>query len=404
MPAMPFPKPALSDAALRAWGRDRKRREIPDDHVPGLIARGEPSGNPTFHVRKRIGGRRVRVSLGSYPELSLKQARAAAIDALAKLQRGIDPTTEKTQRERDALAGRAEPETVRARWRAWQEAKDRDWSPAYAERVRQIGKADVLPALGGRVLAATRREDWTRIIIAKRATAPGQAAVLFKVIASFHGYAEAVGWLPHMLLPRRREHIAPEPPARSRVLTDAELRLVWQAAEALPPPARALVRLLTLLGARVGEVAGIVPAELDLAAGSWTLPAARSKNKHPYTLPLGPLALPEMAMLLATHPRLGSVSYLKARLDRLSGVTGWRLHDLRRTCRTGLARLNVSRETAEACLNHMRDRGGVVGVYDRHDYTSQIREAMLSWHDHVAGIVSEADAARASAQIELSAA
>jgi len=105
---------------------------------------------------------------------------------------------------------------VRARWRQWREAKDRDWSASYVRQVERIGKAVVLPALGGRVLRATTREDWTSVIVAKRATAPGYAPVVFSIVASFHSYAEALGWLPHLLLPRRRDHVAPSPAARER--------------------------------------------------------------------------------------------------------------------------------------------------------------------------------------------
>jgi len=170
-------------------------------------------------------------------------------------------------------------------------------------------------------------------------------------------------------------------------LTDAELVRVWHAADGLAPPARALVRLLILTGCRVGEVAGIRPAELDRAAGAWTLPPERVKNKRGYTLPLGTLATAELDPLLAHNLPAGSTSYLKSRLDELSGVTGWRLHDLRRTCRTGLAKLGISRDIAEACLNHVRDRRGLVGVYDRHDYRNEIAAALLRWHDHVAGLV-----------------
>jgi hypothetical protein len=71
-------------------------------------------------------------------------------------------------------------------------------------------------------------------------------------------------------------------------------------------------------------------------------------------------------------------------------VTDWRAHDLRRTCRTGLSALGVSRETAEACLNHRGAKAGLVGVYDRHGYADEIIAALGRWQAHVAALVGEA--------------
>ncbi len=333
----------------------------------------------------------MRVSLGAYPAMSLKTARAAAIDALAALNAGRNPATEKREAQRQAMVERAEPDTVRARWRQWQDAH-REWGARHADTVHRLGEQYVLPALGGRVLRATVRSDWTGIIAAIRPRVPGQASSLYAVISSFDSFAEAMGWIDHPLLPRRgRNHIAPMPAPRERVLTDDELIAVWRAASLLTPRGRALVRLLILTGARFNEIAGMQPEELDFAAGRWTLPAQRSKNKRSYCLPIGPLALPEIETLIAA-PRLINASAVKARLDQLSGVTDWRLHDLRRTVRTGLAGLGTLREIAEACLNHVRDRGGVVGVYDRHNYTPEIAQAMLRWHDRVAEIIDEGSA------------
>jgi len=80
------------------------------------------------------------------------------------------------------------------------------------------------------------------------------------------------------------------PPSRDRMLTDDELRLLWRATEAEAPKPRAFVRLLILTAAREAEVAGIRAGGVDLAAGRWHLPAARTKNGRALTLPLGDLA------------------------------------------------------------------------------------------------------------------
>jgi integrase len=142
-------------------------------------------------------------------------------------------------------------------------------------------------------------------------------------------------------------------------------------------------------------------AEIDRDAARWRLPGARAKNGTGYTMPLGPLALAELAtvwpnaepdgghMLLGRSGRSGfrGFSRLKARLDAASKVEGWRLHDLRRTARTGMTRLGVARDHAEAAINHLSGRSKLERTYDRHDYAAEIIDALTLWQGHVAGLV-----------------
>ena len=150
--------------------------------------------------------------------------------------------------------------------------------------------------------------------------------------------------------------IAPRVASRARVLSDEELRRVWQASGALRPKSRAYVRLSILTAARQIEVADKCVAEVDRSNGRWTLPPERAKNGRGITLPLGALALTELG------------ARLKRRLDELSGVGDWCWHDLRRTACTGMTRLGVPREHAEAALNHVSGRTPLERTYDRHDF------------------------------------
>jgi hypothetical protein len=91
----------------------------------------------------------------------------------------------------------------------------------------------------------------------------------------------------------------------------------------------------------------------------------------------------------ATRPgtRFSGFSKSKAQLDRVCGVVDWRLHDLRRTVRTGLAALRVDPDVSERVIGHVI--GGVKGVYDRHLYLAEKRDALNRWTQHLAGIVSQ---------------
>jgi integrase len=176
---------------------------------------------------------------------------------------------------------------------------------------------------------------------------------------------------------------------RDRVLSDDELAEIWRATDG-PGPFNGIVRMLVLTGQRRDEVAGMTWAEL--ADNTWTIPASRAKNGATHIVPLSAPAQD----LLRSLPQFGELvfgpfnnwSKAKAALDAKSGVTGWRLHDLRRTAATGLQRLGVRLEVTEQVLNHVSgSRAGIVGVYQRHDFASEKRAALEAWGAHAQAIV-----------------
>jgi integrase len=402
----------LTDAFLNALPlpEEGKRVELRDSRVPGLVLRMTSSGAATWSLRTRTkDGKQTRPKLGTWPGMSIAAARREAMKARGTIEAGADPVGEK----REARAARkvkiAAGVTVAKRlaeWRAGRNADPADaWSDRYAAEVARIAAREIMPKLGARALADTTRADWAGLVAAKRKVAPAMASALYRVCASFLGYAEAHGWIAAPLLPRKGvATLAPPPAARERVLTDAELRAVWNAADREAPKLRSFVRLLILTAARELEVADMVAGEVDRAAGRWTIPGARTKNGAPYTVPLAALALAELAavwpneepqpahLLLGRTERSGfrGFSKLKARLDVASKVEGWRFHDLRRTARTGMTRLGVPRDHAEAAINHLSGRSKLERTYDRHDYGAEVIAALSTWQGHVAGLVGAA--------------
>jgi len=189
----------------------------------------------------------------------------------------------------------------------------------------------------------------------------------------------------------------PLPPAasRDRVLTDSELVAIWQATDGAGA-FNSIVRILLLTGQRLNEVAAMTWTELSDDLSTWTIPASRTKNDK---INMVPASEPAQKILRAT-PQSGAFVFpgyrgpfrgfarAKAALDASSGVTEWRLHDLRRTAATGLQRLGVRLETTESILNHVSgSRSGIVGVYQRHDFAAEKRTALDAWAEHVAAIV-----------------
>jgi integrase len=145
--------------------------------------------------------------------------------------------------------------------------------------------------------------------------------------------------------------------SRDRVLTDQELRTVWNAAEGADPIYGAMVRLLVLTGQRRGEVAGMEWAELDLKNRLWSLPGARTKNGRAHDVPLSRQAIAIINALPRTSERclfsptgnaaINGFGKPKDRLDELCGFADWTVHDLRRTVASGMARLGIGLPTID---------------------------------------------------------
>jgi len=338
--------------------------------------------------------------------MGISEARKAAMKALVAVQGGGDPVGER-RAARAAKLERSKEATVEDRLQEWQAARSKDrvkgWSPRHAAEVRRLVDADIIPALGKRLLKETARADWTGLVMTKGKSAPGAASNLYRAISAFTNYAEAAGWIDVALLPRKgAATLAPPPRSRERVLSDAELRAVWLAADREAPKLRAFVRLLILTAAREMEVADMAAGEVDLAASRWTIPAERAKNRTAYTVPLNGLAAAELRAVWpndqprADHRLLGrgsssgfrGFSHLKARIDLAAGVSSWRWHDLRRTARTGMTRLGVPREHAEAAINHISGRSALERTYDRHNYADEVLGALGRWQAHIADLVS----------------
>ena len=205
-----------------------------------------------------------------------------------------------------------------------------------------------------------------------------------------------------------------KPPAvnksRDRVLSDDELRRIWRACDRLAYPFGPLVKLLIITAQRRDEVAGMTAAEVGEASRLWVLPRERAKNdvEHPIPLVAPALAiiagLPRFSMgdevedaklpgfLFTTTGTSHVTGFSKAKvaLDKLVAADGgealapWTLHDLRRTAATGLARLGVNLPVIERILNHVSGSfGGVAGVYQRHTFADEMRQALDRWAGHV---------------------
>lgn len=364
-----------------------------DDDMPGLGLRVLRSGARSWIVRYRIGKRQRNVSLGKASALSPTKAREEAAKILAKAKLGHDARHEINERR---AAGSA-PKTrtlgdlvelyeryvvVGQKPRTQLETKrhlEKHWAPLRPLPVAGVGRKEV----AARLLVL---RDESGVVAANRARSTLSALFSWAIQQGMADVNPVVGTRKN-----------PEA-SRERTLTSDELKAVW-AATAEAGDHNVIVRLLLLTGQRRQEVAAMRWSEIDLDQGVWGLPANRTKNGRGHRIPLSRLAI----AVLGSCPRLDGRDLLfgqgsgpfsgwsraKQRLDQRCGVTGWTLHDLRRTLVTGMNDLGVLPHVVEAVVNHFSGvaRRGVAGVYNHAQYSADKRRALDLWAEHVMQVV-----------------
>jgi integrase len=406
----------LTALNVETWKPSTARQEILDRD--GLYFIVQPSGVKSWALRyRRKGdGKAIKHTIGGYPAVTLKDARSAAIALRAEIERGADPHGAKVVARRqtvedsfEAVARRYIADLQRRQKRSW------EWyarllglapngSPETLDIIRdgsrdQRGRRRVslVDRWGSRRLRDITDTDIIHALDQVSAHAPIAANRLHAVLSSLFSWAKGkrlVTSNPCADLDRPAEE-----KSRDRVLDDKELRKVWYAAGELGHPHAGIVRLLILTGQRRNEIAGLRRSEIDLEERALHLPAARTKNGRAHDVPLSASALAVVAGLprlidaeqvfTVRRKAIVNFSHMKERLDEASGVTDWTLHDLRRTVASGLQRLGVRLEVTEAVLNHRSgSMAGIVGVYQRHDYADEKRDALARWGDHVDAVVS----------------
>jgi integrase len=308
-------------------------------------------------------------TIGHYPTITLSEARSAARRILAEKELG-KITPERVAFD-DAVSDFLKECKTRVRPRTLKN---------YADYLR------LLPFRGRPVASITPRE----IVRILNTQTPSQREHLHRVARTFFRWCVAQHILdrsPLNALPL----LAGKP--RQRVLTEDELRAVYRTARSGTSSFHVIVALLVLTGQRRGE--------LSRLEWSWIgedtikFPAHATKNGREHTIPIGP----EVQAILSFLPRLATAyvfpasrqrseqtttingwSKAKASFDKECGVTGWTLHDLRRTFATNMQRFGVRLEVTEALLNHVSgSRSGIVGIYQCYQWLPEMREAILTY-------------------------
>lgn len=364
-----------------------------DPSFPGFGVRVSPRGRKTWVIMFRANNQKRRMTLGVVGDMDLSDARKAASKVLEDVEKGFDPAADKIQQRA------TRPQTFGELADLYMERHAKpNKRTAHDDQLKLNG--DVLPAWSGRRLDTIRRADAIHLIEAvHNRGAPTSANRLLALIRKIFNWAmekDLVETSPVAgVKPMSKER------SRDRILDDRELKAVWQAAGNMEWPWNTFFRLLILTAQRRDEVAGMQWSELDMGAKSWTLASERNKSDRGHDVPLSEPAMqiigdiPEYGSRFVfpanSNPRaetyISGFSKAKGRLDGLSGVTGWTIHDLRRTAASGMARLGIAPHVVEKVLNHTSGQiSGVAAVYNRYGYDDEKRRALEAWGQHVVGL------------------
>ena len=374
-----MPVKMLTDPFCKNVKPNPARVEYADAKITGLYLIVQPSGRRSWAYRYRMRRRSRKITLGSYPAVGLQAARTAAGKASETVALGSDPAiAQRDDGGDDGFVGfqittYLEKHALRVRAA----------THVYVERV--LMEAGTVWA--GRTLRSIAKRDIITLMDSAAKRGPAAEITTHKVLRAFFKWVE--GREENFASPLRTVPGPGKDAIRQRTLDDNEIVALWHSADAASGSVAALVKLLLLTGARRSEITRLERSEIK--ADLIEIPGERIKNGEPLSIPL----TDAMRAVLATLPATGR--FVLNGADRpMTGqrknfrdliapsISHWRLHDLRRSVASGMARLGIPVPVIERCLNHKSGTfAGVVPIYQTYDFKKEVREAYEEWSTHV---------------------
>ncbi len=419
-----MPTLRLTDAAIKKLKLpETGRTEYWDSHTRGFGLRVSSSGVRSWVLITRSlqagAWKQQRVTLGTYPALSLAEARAKASEAKGKAKAGVDPAgavkaerTKLVDDSRNTFKATTADFLVKYRGR-----KNQRPAPSTLSEMTRILGSDDFSAWADIPMAKIARRDvldaLDTIVSRGAETMANRSLAYLKILFGWAVERGIIDANPAAAIKKPgTEH------SRDRVLSDEELRAIWRATEG-DSQFDGIVRLLMLTGQRLNEVAQMRWSEIDTDNRIWAMPAAkgderRTKNSRAHVVPLTDPMIEilearkaqQKAMVRKDKPMpalifttTGTTPYSgfsksKARLDKAVSATlpempAWTLHDLRRSAATHMADdLRTAPHIIESVLNHVSgSKGGIAGVYNRALHLDERRDAIEAWSRHLLTLV-----------------
>jgi len=360
-----------------------RRYEVWDQTLPSFGVRISHTGRKTWFVSCRTCGRLKRHTIGTYPVLSLSDAREIARKIIGDIQRGVyeaptagAPTLGETVPK--FISRYAKPKN-----RGWRETEIilTKFSRLFNKRLDEVKRPDIVKVLDDIIAGGAPFR-------ANRALAAIKKLFAWSLDRGLIEINPIAGIKP----PTKERH-------RDRILRDDEIGRFWSASDELGYPFGPLLQLLLLTAQRRGEVADMRWSQVDFERRIWTIPSEAAKNGRAHEVPLSDIALEvirglprfvrsDFVFTTTGRTPISGFGRMKRNLDAKMGVTGWRLHDLRRTAASGMARLGTAPHVIEKVLNHVSGTiSGIAAVYNVHGYDREKRVALQRWASHLGPVL-----------------
>ena len=374
----------------------------------GFGLRIHPTRKVTFFLEYRFDGRKRNLTIGSYPQVSLRRARDEVVKALVKIEDGIDPGLERKagkQADRDAVSVKelaveyiekhAKPN--KKTWKVDQEMLNRD----------------VIPFIGTRIAKDIRKRDIVALIdlIVERGTPKkpcgsmaNRVRTLMITMFKFSVQRDILDASPcvYLNMPHKEK-------ARERDLDETEIKALWKGLDntRIVDSIKLALKFILVTGQRPGEVASAEWSEIDIRKNCWEIPSAKTKNGKLNRVPLSKLALELLreakqnsddSRWLFPSPfhkledkaiAKGSLPHAVQKSLPIFGIDHFTPHDLRRTAATQMAASGISRLVISKILNHVES--GITAIYDRHSYDKEKQKALDKWGKTLEKIVKAAN-------------
>jgi integrase len=345
-------------------------------NLAGHYLRIYPTGNKTHYALTRDpGGKQVWHPIGDAGLLTVEEAEEQARTALKNIKSGSD---------------RSGPESFQAVAQQWFERHVMKRGLRSHAHTRYYLDRHILPLWAGREFTTIRRRDVTALLDkVEDSSGPVAADKALAIVSNIMNWyaTRSDDYSSPLIKGMRRSN--PKERARTRILSDDELRVIWKAAEG-NGEFGVLVRLLLLTGQRRDKVSSM--RWEDVQDGVWTIPSETREKGNAEELPLPKIALD----IINGQPRFAGSPFIiarknyhtKAKADfvaKLPPMPQWQLHDLRRTARSLMARAGVRPDVAERVLGHAIR--GVEGTYNRHQYREEKAHALKALDGLISNIV-----------------
>ena len=387
----------LTDVQIRNW--IKARGPVAKSDGDGLTFTLSAGGTASWVLRYRLHGKQRELTLGRYPDTTLSDARKLATAKRAAVQQGTDVAREKQKSIQEAThawtfkrlaedyltraASNLSPLTISGRSQQLRDYVLGRIGHLPAKEVAPSDIVDIVERSGHKSLHVARLV----LITVREIYAHGVARHVVEANPCAHIQAKAIIGAP----PSRRARI---------MLSDDELSAMLPALPGIGRSNELAVKVLLATCTRIGELTRAEWSQVDFERKEWTIPPEHAKNGKQFVIPLTNqtaewfmelklLAFNSKHVLpirIRQNGREGDApmeaTSLNAAINRMCEILGDKCrrftpHDLRSTARSHLAVLGVDVLIAERCLNH--SLGGLVAVYDKHDYMAERRKALTLW-------------------------